>query len=175
MSSSPFVMEWMERVARRVERPARALDLATGTGRHTGAIARAGFRTFGVDVSFDAVRSARNAAAPYGTVAVWCADLRRCPLPRARFELIVVTRYLQRDLFGAIAEALAPGGFVVYETFTIAQRLHGRGPTSPDHLLQPGELRRAFDSLDVLFYEEVTEPDAVARLVGRRDPVGLPR
>jgi len=70
--------------------------------------------------------------------------------------------------YAPLAAALRPGGTVVYETFTTAQRAHGRGPTSPDHLLEPGELERAFEGLDVLFYEEVSEPDAVARLVARR-------
>jgi hypothetical protein len=61
---------------------------------------------------------------------------------------------------------------VLYETFTTAQRALGTGPTSPDHLLEPDELRRAFDGFDVLFYEEVTAPQAVARIaaqaLGRR-------
>jgi hypothetical protein len=54
----------------------------------------------------------------------------------------------------------------MYETFTVYQRAYGRGPTSPDHLLAPGELKARFDGFDVLFYEEVTSPDAVARFVG---------
>ncbi len=57
---------------------------------------------------------------------------------------------------------------MLFETFTEAQRAHGRGPTSPDHLLAPGELRARFDALEVLFYEEVVEPEAVARIVARR-------
>jgi len=56
---------------------------------------------------------------------------------------------------------------VLYETFTTAQRALGSGPTSPDHLLEPGELRRVFEGFDVLFYEEVTAPEAIARIVAR--------
>jgi hypothetical protein len=77
-------------------------------------------------------------------------------------------RYLQRDLWSALAGALAPGGTILYETFTEAQRMKGRGPTSPDHLLKPGELRMVFPDLEVLFYEETLEPDALARLAARR-------
>jgi tellurite methyltransferase len=93
---------------------------------------------------------------------------RRGVLPESHFDLIVVTRYLQRDLFPSIASAVRPGGIILYETFTVAQRALGRGPTSPDHLLEPGELRNRFDELDVLFYEEVSQPEAVARVVARR-------
>ena len=98
----------------------------------------------------------------------WCADLTATPLPRARFELVLVTRYLQRDLFASLKEALVPGGAIVYETFTERQRAHGRGPTSPDHLLRVGELRTYFRDFEVLFDEEVDEPEAVARIVATR-------
>ena len=168
MSPSPFIVEWLERIARERGGHPRALDVAMGRGRHAVPLARAGFRTFGVDVKLDAVREAIDAGRREGVrIAGWCADLTRHPLPRARFDLVVVTRYLQRDLFPDLTAALAPGGVVLYETFTTAQRALGRPPTSPDHLLEPGELRRRFDGFDVLFYEEVLAPEAVARLVAR--------
>ena len=101
----------------------------------------------------------------------WCADLTQHPLPSGRFDLIVVSRYLQRDLFPAVRSAIAPGGVVLYETFTTAQRALGTGPTSADHLLEPGELRARFDvdGWDVLFCEETLEPEAVARLAARKN------
>jgi len=140
-----------------------------GRGRHALALARAGFTTFGVDIRHDAVRDAMLLAAEEGmALRAWCADLTQAPLPTARFDLIVVTRYLQRDLFPSLRTALAPEGVILYETFTVAQRALGRGPTSPDHLLEPGELRDRFGGFEVLFYEEVAAPDAVARIVARR-------
>jgi len=173
MSSSPFVVEWVGRIAParavgRAER--RALDVATGTGRHAVVLARAGFRTFGVDVSLDALREARNAvvADGGGAIALWCADLTQHPLPRSWFDLVVVTRYLQRDLFPALRACVRPGGAIVYETFTTRQRELGRRPTSPDHLLEPGELRARFDGFELLADEEVVDQDAVARVVARR-------
>jgi tellurite methyltransferase len=171
MSPSPFVAEWAARLASRTtnDKRHRALDIAMGRGRHTLPVARAGFKTFGVDIRYDAVVDAVRAAAGEGLkIHGWCADLTRTALPVQRFELIVVTRYLQRNLFPALCDALVPGGVILYETFTVAQRAHGRGPTSPDHLLEPGELRRRFEGLEVLFYEEVMEPDAVARISARR-------
>jgi tellurite methyltransferase len=168
MSPSPFIVEWSERIARERGGRPRALDVAMGDGRHAVPLARAGFRTFGVDVKPDAVRQAMTAARQDGfAVAGWCADLTQYPLPRGLFDLVVVCRYLQRDLFADLRAALAPGGVVIYETFTTAQRALGRPPTSPDHLLEPGELRRRFDGFELLFYEEVLVPDAVARLVAR--------
>ena len=140
-----------------------------GRGRHALLLARAGFRTFGVDIQFDAVREAVTSASDdHVTVRGWCADLTQHPLPAARFDLVVVSRYLQRDLFPALRAACAPGGVVLYETFTTAQRALGRGPTSPDHLLQPGELRERFQGFEELFYEETSAPEAVARIAAKK-------
>jgi hypothetical protein len=157
-------MEWAPRVPR-----GRALDAAMGRGRHALPLARAGFTVFGVDRDADAVRRTVSDAAAEGlTIRGWCADLMRHPLPAAYFNLVVVTRYLQRDLFPALRNAVTGGGTVIYETFTVSQRALGRGPTSPDHLLEAGELRRAFDGFEIAFYEEVSVPEALARIVARR-------
>ena len=156
-------------LAARVEPPRNALDLAMGRGRHALALARNGFHTYGVDVKHGAVRDAVAAAARDGLhVRGWCADLTMYPLPVEMFDLVVVTRYLQRDLFASIRRAVKPGGFVLYETFTVAQRMLGTGPTSADHLLEPDELRREFSEWNVLFYDEVAAPEAVARLAAQR-------
>ena len=186
MSPSPFVVEWAAQVARALDAagtPAhtvarrtsgerrRLLDIAMGRGRHATLLALAGFHTFGVDVNLDALREAAARATEAGvTVHPWCADLTQHPLPAAWFDVVVVTRYLQRDLFPALQRAVRPGGYVLYETFTTAQRALGIGPTSPDHLLEPGELRARFEvsGWESLFYEETIEPEAVARLVARR-------
>lgn len=169
MSPSPFVAEWIARLAADRTGTRRALDVAMGRGRHALLLARAGYRTFGVDVTFDAVRDGASKAAAAGlSLRAWCADLTRHPLPNGRFDVVVVTRYLRRDLFPALRAALAPGGVMLYETFTAAQRALGVGPTSPDHLLEPGELRQRFDGFEVLFYEEVLQPEAVARIAARR-------
>ncbi len=166
---SPFVVEWVTALAPVLAAPKRALDVAMGRGRNALVLARAGFRTFGVDLNADAVREAVARAGNEGlTLRAWCADLTRSALPRGRFELVLVSRYLQRDLVGALGDALAPGGVVIYETFTVRQRELGTGPRSPDHLLAAGELGRMFGRFEQLFYEEVSSPEAVARLVARK-------
>src|SRR3954470_517501 len=104
----------------------RALDVAMGRGRHALALARTGWRVFGVDSNFDALRLATERAALEGlTVRAWCTDLAAAALPARAFDLAIVTRYLQRSLFEAIRETVAPRGVVLYETFTIDQRRLG--------------------------------------------------
>ena len=73
------------------------------------------------------------------------------------------------ELEQAARTALETGGSVIFP-FTTAQRLLKTGPTSPDHLLEPGELCARFDvaGWTTMFYEETREPEAVARLAAAR-------
>jgi tellurite methyltransferase len=170
MSPSPFILKWVEQLARDGGLTTRrALDVAVGRGRHAVALASAGFKTFGVDANCAAVVEAvQRVGAAGARLHAWCADLTAVPLPAGRFDVVVVSRYLQRSLFPAVREAVAPDGVVLYETFTTAQRALGTGPRSADHLLEPGELRQLFGGFEVLFYEEVSAPEAMARLAARR-------
>jgi tellurite methyltransferase len=168
---SPFVDEWIRKLAGQIAVPGRALDVAMGRGRHALLLAAAGFRTFGVDNNYEAIAEAvARGRGRQLALHAWCADLTMSPLPTDRFDLIVVTRYLQRDLMPALKNAIVPGGFLLYETFTELQQGRPRGPQSPDHLLRLGELRSLFADLDEIFYDELTDgaDDALARLAARK-------
>jgi hypothetical protein len=73
----------------------------------------------------------------------------------------VVTNYLHRPLLPLLAEALSPGGVLIYETFGQGNARFGK-PSNPDFLLQPGELLAFADTfgLTVLAYRcgEVSTP-----------------
>ena len=167
-SDLEFILEQIRHLAERRRSGARALDVATGRGRHLHALAMAGFEAFGVDQSLEALQSARRRlSADRLRAQLWCADLTVSALPVRAFDLVVVARYLQRDLFRALTAALTPGGVLLYETFTVGQLRYDRGPRSPDHLLQAGELARAVPELELLYYAEVDAPEAVARLAAR--------
>ena len=169
---SPFVGEWLPRVAYELGVPAtrcRALDLAMGEGRHTSTLASAGFITFGVDRSVECLLTARaRGRDTQRAVHQWAADLDTYPLPVHHFDVLLVSRFLLRARWTDLKRLVVPGGFVVYETFTVGQSAKGIGPASPEHLLNPGELMDAFADWRILFSEEVTEPAAMARLVARK-------
>jgi tellurite methyltransferase len=151
-----------------------ALDVACGDGRNAGYLARLGFVVDAVDISDVAVAAVRAAATELALpVRARRVDLEQATLPAARYDLIVQLNYLQRDLFGALAEALRPGGVLVMETFTRAhiEQLHREMDLR--FVLERDELRTAFPSLDVLRYREsittdATSPRAVAGLVAQR-------
>jgi tellurite methyltransferase len=170
MTPSPFVVQWVPRVAATLPATRHALDVAMGRGRHVEALRQAGFAVYGVDRDLSALRNAVARSTELGMpIKAWCAELTAGSLPERRFDLVLVTRYLQRSLVSSLGEAVRPGGFVMYETFTRDQLRYGRGPRSPDHLLAPGELLSFFGRFEVIFYEEVNEPEALARLVARRE------
>lgn len=169
---SPFARQWVPYVATALGLPLTrrcALDLAMGEGRHALLLAGAGFVTFGVDQSLERLQAAQTRIRQEAfTVGQWAADLDTYPLPRERFDLLFCTRFLLRSRWEELRRLVAPGGFVVYETFTTAQIRLGFGPSSPDHLLRPGELRLAFADWHVAFSEEVDAPAGMARLVARK-------
>lgn len=154
---------------------ATALDVATGTGRNAVYLARHGMTVTAIDVSPVGLQLARRLAADQGVdparVIFQEADLESVELPRAHFDLVLDSHYLQRSLFPGLAAALKPGGILAFETFCRSTPVH---PMKPEFLLRPNELLTAFPGLQVLLYEELpTDPSGLARLIAIRPPVPL--
>lgn len=134
-----------------------ALDVACGRGRHALWLARAGFRVRALDRDVAALEVVRAEAARLG-LAIECEaiDLETDPPPdlgATPYDAIVVFNYLHRPLMPVLRHALAVGGRLVYETFTVDQAARGR-PSNPHFLLGPGELRSLVAPLRVLRYRE---------------------
>lgn len=157
----------------------RACDLACGSGRNAVFLALQGRPVLGVDILPDALLQARAlaraATTPPATVSFRLGDLtdpgtvRRLLRPGS-LQTILCVRYLDRSLWPRMAEALAPGGVLVHETFIEAQALAGRRPHNPAYLLRHNELRDAFGGIEVLRYKEGPDAggDHMASLVARR-------
>lgn len=149
------------------------LDVACGSGRHAMQMARQGFRVHAIDRDPEAIASLRTAARAEGLdVEGEVLDLETDPPPtlgHARYGAVVVFNYLHRPLFPALRDALAPGGCLIYETFTVAQAARGK-PTNPAFLLQPGELAARVAPLTVLHAREGDfEGRWLASIVARLD------
>jgi len=162
-----------------------ALDLACGAGRHSLLLASRPQPVTAVDSSTVALemlerraqvshyavsrieRAAQVAHRQHG-IQVWQADLEEVNLPSQAFSLVVCVNYLQRSLFAQIERALAPGGVLLFETFTIAQLEFAGGPRNRNYLLESGKLRTAFPGLHNLFYRELRAGKGIASLIARK-------
>lgn len=163
---SPWLLRWSQAMA-----PGRrALDLACGAGRHVRHLAAAGMQVTALD---------RDAAAlaPLGNIArTVVADIEAGPWPldEQRFDLVLVTNYLWRPLLPTIVASVAPGGWLIYETFADGQQTIGR-PARPEFLLSSGELLTACQGLRIVAYEDGFEngdgvnPRFVQRVAAVRD------
>ena len=164
-----------------------ALDLACGRGRNAIFLAEHGRPVTAVDWSpaaldllekraqalnlpvrrIQRIEKAKQARAGIDLVE---ADLESAQLEVNGYFLILCVRYLQRSLFPQICRALRPGGMLLFETYTKAQLDFSGGPRNPAHLLDKGELRRAFPELQTVFYRELRAEQGIASLAARKPP-----
>jgi trans-aconitate methyltransferase len=147
---------------------ARALDLGCGDGAFARALAARGVRCTAVD---------RNALAPATGVSFIQADLRTYEPELGAFDLVVMKNVLQflaphdkRALFRRGYGALAPGGLLLVEAFTVddpsfeAVHRGDRGEASKtgiESLFDRGELRAwaEEEGARVLDYREVVSEE----------------
>jgi tellurite methyltransferase len=163
-----------------------ALDLACGTGRNALLLAGRGQHVTAIDwsgaaldilekrarsmqVAVHRIHSLNETGRPSrGSIDLLQADLEQIWIPERSYDLILCIRYLQRSLFPQICRALRPRGILLYETYTRAQLEFEGGPRHPDHLLETGELRKAFPGLCVLFYRELRAGQEIASLAAQK-------
>jgi tellurite methyltransferase len=146
----------------------RALDLAGGAGRHALWLAQRGWDVTLADVADEglaigSMRAAENNVAlatrreSAGETLAWAAQ--------QPFDLVVVIWCLLRDQFPTLPSALAPGGTLLYKTYTTDHERYRTGH-SLRTALNPGELQGAFPALRTILYRE---EGGVAELVARAE------
>jgi SAM-dependent methyltransferase len=163
LAPSPWVQRWSHLVAP----AASVLDVACGSGRHVRWFAQRGCRVTGVDRDASAMEGLQ------GIANIVLADIENGPWPLAgrRFDAVVVTNYLRRDLLPALVASVDDGGVLIYETFAQGNQTVGK-PSSPNFLLRPGELLSLTQGLRVVAFEDgfLSDPDRFAqRLVAVRE------
>ncbi len=105
-------------------------------------------------------------------------------IPRCAYRLVVVCRFLDRPLIPHLIEALAPGGYLLYDHHYIVPAAAGGlaavgGPKSVRFRARPNELLDRFRDLRIIHYQEgiVEDPDqramALAHLVACKGDPGF--
>ncbi len=131
-----------------------ALDLACGLGGNALLLATRGLDTSAWDLSPVAIGRLLEAAGARGlSVRAQVRDVVVRPPEAERFDVIVVSRFLERPLAPRLAAALRPGGRLYYQTFT-REPVTDAGPRSAAYRLGRGELLAMFPGLRVLAYRE---------------------
>lgn len=135
-------------------REGRVVELACGMGANIMLLAEQGLECEGWDISPVAIDLLAAAARERGlSLQGVVRDLVAEPPQAEQFDVMIISRYLERSLFAAIAAALKPGGLLFYQTYT-QQHVTGGGPSNSEFRLAPNELLRAFPALELIYYRE---------------------
>lgn len=131
----------------------QAIELACGIGGNALFLAKRGLKTRAWDWSAVAVRRLNQIAREEGlNLRAEMHDLDDVDLPQD-FDVIVVTRFLERGLCASLAKALLPGGLLYFQTF-VRDKDPAIGPRNPDYLLGQNELLKLFPGLVLRAYCE---------------------
>ena len=172
LPASAPVSAWIDRWLARVSVGDRVLDFASGRGRNMRRALEQGATVLAVDIDSQAVAGID----PRADRRVCDLEATPWPLQRGAWDVVIVANYLFRPRFALLADLLAPGGALLYETFAQGNERYGR-PASPEYLLRDGELleRARQAGLSVIAYEagftERPRPARVQRLCAVRPPV----
>jgi len=151
-----------------------ALDLACGLGGNALFLTSRSLDATAIDSSSEAIDKLNAKNQPRLTCECLFVSSGE-QLGESIYDVIVVSRFLDRSLCGAIVRALKPGGVLFYQTFVSDKADTDVGPSNPDYLLQSNELLRLFADLHILaFNDEATVGDVTlgvrnqSYLVGQR-------
>ena len=174
----PFVMEAHKNYLQPLLPAGSAgIDLAGGAGHHAVWLAQQGWRMVLADWSEAALAIAREKAAALPadntleTVQGAALDvLTRFQEQERRFGFVLVSFFLDRAVLPLLPRALAPGGLLLYRTYTVDNERLGnpRGPRNPEYLLRSQELLEVYRDMKILHYNETVANKGVAELIAQR-------
>ena len=174
----PFVMEAHKNYLQPLLPAGSAgIDLAGGAGHHAVWLAQQGWRMVLADWSEAALAIAREKAAALPadntleTVQGAALDvLTRFQEQERRFGFVLVSFFLDRAVLPLLPRVLAPGGLLLYRTYTVDNERLGnpRGPRNPEYLLRSQELLEVYRDMKILHYNETVANKGVAELIAQR-------
>ncbi len=131
-----------------------ALDLACGLGANALYLAQQGLAVTAWDISNVAIDKLKLSAVTQRLNINACQEnIRVESFAKCCFDVIVVSRFLDRTLSDAIIDAMKPNGLLFYQTFN-REKTNRVGPNNPDYLLAEHELCLLFAKLKLVFYRD---------------------
>ena len=137
----------------------RSLDLACGLGGNALRLAELGYDSHAWDISDAAIEKVKEFASERQlTIHTRQCDVSSTLLEADSFDVILVSRFLVRDIVPVLIEALKPGGLIFYQTFTreVLPELNEQegGPKKLQYRLKVNELQQLFTPLILRYYRE---------------------
>jgi SAM-dependent methyltransferase len=129
----------------------QGLDLACGRAGNAQLLAQRGLLVDAFDFSESVIDALKQSIAPTITPQQW--DSNTDTLMVNHYDVIVVSYFLQRDIFPSLIKALKTGGLLFYQTWS-QQCIDTSGPRNPDFRLQQGELLTLCKDLRIIYYQE---------------------
>ncbi len=131
-----------------------ALDLACGRAANAQFLAKSGFVVDAVDISSVVLDGlASYSLANKLQIDTILRDVESDGMPEKKYDVIVVSYFLNRELFPQILDSLKPGGLLFYQTWS-QLKVTDAGPSNPDFRLKAGELLDLCRSLQIIMYRE---------------------
>ena len=133
----------------------KALDLACGRGGNAIFLAKSGYEVDAIDFSPVVLNelmlfSKKNNL----SIETILRDVEKKGLLKTtKYDVIVVSYFLNRSLFPSLIEALAPKGLLFYQTWSQLS-VSQAGPNNVAFRLKEGELLQLTESLQPVFYQE---------------------
>ena len=143
----------LSRYAHLLPKQGKALDLACGLGGNAFFLDEKGMQVDAWDISPIAINQINHSKKPSSTLEALAIDLGRATFPKDHYDVICISRFLDRQLSSSIINAIKPGGLLFYQTFTREKALPN-GPSNPLFLLKKGELLSLFSPLLPIIYHE---------------------
>jgi len=159
---------WVIKYANYVPKNSKVLDLACGMGRHTQLFMGRGCHVTAVDIDTQGLQEFANS--PNCQIVEMDIEQSEDWLLSQDFNCIVVTNYLHRPIMKHLANALAPEGILIYQTFMSGNEKFGK-PSNPDFLLKKDELMETFeDELEVIAFSQglTSKPSMMQQICARK-------
>lgn len=122
-----------------------ALDLACGLGGNARFLARCGLQTQAWDISTTALQLLEKWARVQNcSIKTQQVDLTPTTLENAQFDVIVVSRFLDRTLLPGLVQALKPNGRLFYQTFLAP--VQANAPQNAEFYIRSGEFQSYWES-----------------------------
>lgn len=130
-----------------------ALDIACGKGRNSLFLARYGYKVLAVDRNRESLNcfSNKNIIKLARDVEI----IENWPIANFKFDVVIVTNFLNRKIFPFVIRSVRKKGYLIYETFSKGHEKIGK-PKNKNFILNPYELILLCDKMKLICHETIS-------------------